>query len=133
MNDKRLEQKRINSIEVHEDLVRFLDGHDLSKWSMYFVEIVAALTAHELDEAISREKAIPRSNIGSFGVFNIKGVNEETDRNALAKFLFLSEAQHKSIANIRVYREYDLDHDLVSTDFSAVDEETKQKLFQELR
>ena len=133
MNDKRLEEKRCNAIAVHEDLVRFLNDHGLSRWPQYFVEIIEALKAAAFDKAISLDKAIPRANMGSFGDFNIKGVNEETDRDALAKFLFLSGAQRKTITNIRVYREYELDHALVVTDFDTVDEESKAKLFQELR
>jgi hypothetical protein len=133
MNDRRLEEKKGNAIAVHEDLVRFLYDHGLSRWPQYFVEIIQALKAAEFDEAISLDKAIPRSNMGSFGDFNVKGVDEETDGDALAKFLFLSGAQRKSITNIRVYREYELDHALVTTDFDAVDEEAKVKLFQELR
>jgi hypothetical protein len=133
MNNDRLEEKKLNAIKVHEKLVQFLDAHGQSKWSPSFTKIIEALKAGEFDQAVSLDKAIPRFNMGSFGDFYLTGEGCETDSDAQAKFVFLAGAQHKTIINIRVYKEYGLDNDLVDSNFKPHNQESKVKMLKKLR
>ena len=133
MNKDRLEAKKLNAIQVHEKLVHFLIAHGQPKWSPSFKAIIDALKADDLDMAVALDKEIPRVNMGSFGDFYLTGEKGETDAEAQAKFVFLAGAQHKSITNIRVYKEYGLDHGLVDPDFDSLNRESRIEMLKKLR
>ncbi|MDA3873798.1 MAG: hypothetical protein PF795_07540 [Kiritimatiellae bacterium] len=83
--------------------------------------------------AVSLEKSIPRINMGGFGDFYLTGEEGETDADTQSKFVFLAGAQRKSITNIRVYKEYGLDHGLVDTNFDELNRESNMQMVRKLR
>lgn len=115
MDDVLLQSKRDNAIVILEQLIAFLDAHDLGGWSPRLREIIDALHCNKDRAAIAIEKAIPRANMGSFGDFYINGIDDESDGDAEQRFLKLNGAAGKSIANIRLYLDYEMNRPLIDT------------------
>jgi uncharacterized protein (DUF1810 family) len=109
----RLEQKRHNALQLVEQLIVFLDSHDLGIWSPPLREVADALRRGDDLAAIAANAAIPRVNMGSFGDFYVVDRAGQGDANADAAFRRLDGAVGQAMANIRVYLDHGLDHPLV--------------------
>ncbi len=131
--DKKIEAKRQYALDANQRLIDFLNSHNLASWSHHFQVIIDALESRDFNQAISLNKSIPEINMGAFGNFHIQPEDGEEEGQAHSKFVFLAGVQSKSIGNIRVYLEYELDHDLQNLDFGSLSDESKKELLKKLR
>ena len=131
--DPRLEEKPSNAIDIHKCFIAFLHSHQLNTRVSKFERILADLKASDFDAAIEHDKAIPRGGMGSLSDVYLDPKPGEDPAKTQSSFLYLLGAQHKSIARIRVYRTYDLDHPLIDLNLDNLDAATRVSLLQKLR
>ena len=94
-------------------------------WGSKFNQILADLEASDFDAAIEHDKLIPRCGMGSLSDIYLNPKPGEHIEKAHSAFHYLAGAQKTSIARIRVFRTYDLDHALVDLNLDCLDIATR--------
>ena len=94
-NAERLQAKRQNAIDAIENLLRVVDGFESMDWVRYHKKLLEAVQSNNDSESLGIEKS---------GVF-VKNRWKISD--------YLRSEVSKTITNLRVYLEYDLDNPLV--------------------
>lgn len=111
-----LDEKVDNAISATAALIKFLEHRQEFGWADRFYPILHALKSYELDQAIRLYKSIPMPNMGGFLDLVISEQNGHNVKDYEKDNKLLGEchgAVSKSIGNIRVYIQYELDHPLV--------------------
>lgn len=111
-----LEEKSANAIEALTQLIAHLEQCNEYGWASRFYPIREAVENLEYDKAIRLFKLIPMPSMGGFLDLilckeNGHDVQNYTEANELLGKL--RGAVSKSIGNLRVYIEYQIDHELV--------------------
>ena len=111
-----LDAKRQNAIAAARALITLLERCRVQGWPSYIYPILDALNEYELDRAIHLYKVIPMPNMGGFLDLVLSEQNGHSVRDYDRDNELLEEtrgALGKSIGNLRVFMEYELDHPLV--------------------
>lgn len=112
-----LEEKSENAFEALTQLIAHLERCNEYTWAGRFYPVKEAIESFEFEKAIRLYKLIPMPNMGGFldlVLCKENGHNVQSYAEANELLGKLQGAVSKSIGNLRVYIEYQIDHELLN-------------------